>query len=268
MASTVVERPLDAPTHSEVAARVDADELAARAKAQTRVRWELLDGMVRRDLKLKYQNSTLGFIWSLINPLFYLVVYGVIFGVLLKNGVPQFPIYLMSGLLLWNVFAGGVSGGAGSVVGSAGLVKKVRFPLAVLPLSQVGFALVHYVLQMGVFLLVVLGFDLYSGHSSFGAQTLLLIPGLLLTVTFTVGMAFLVAALNVRYRDTQHLLELLLFAWFWATSIIYASGLITESARSHPNAATTYVGRPTWFSRGFFADPMATAVAFLHRAFI
>jgi len=242
-------------------ARQDPDELARRAKAQTNVRWELLDGMVRRDLKLKYQNSALGFVWSLINPLFYLVVYGVIFGVLLKNGVPEFPLYLMSGLLLWNVFAGGVMGGATSVVGSAGLVRKVRFPLAVLPLAQVGFALVHYVLQMGVFLVVVIVYDLYSGSNSFGVQNLLFFPGVIIAVTFTVGMSFLVSALNVRYRDTAHLLELLMFAWFWGASIIYASGLVTEKVRG------TVITPRRLTSRIFFSDPIATAVAFMHRAF-
>ena len=111
-------------------------------------------GLVRKDLKVKYQGSVLGFLWSLANPLLLLVVYTFVFQVVLKTGIPQFGFYLMSGLLIWNAFAGAVGTATGAVVGNAGLVKKVRFPLSVLPLSAVGFALVHFVLQLVVLLVV------------------------------------------------------------------------------------------------------------------
>lgn len=238
-------------------------ELEARRRTQTRLRAELLVGMVRKDFKLKYQGSVLGFAWSLVNPLFYLAVYGLVFGVILKTGIPDFPVYLMSGLLIWTLFAGGVSGAMTSVVGNAGLVKKVRFPLQVLPLSSVGFALVHYVLQMGVFAVVVV---VLAPHT-LGWHSFALVPAIVLALTFTVALSFLVAALNVRFRDTGHLLELLLFAWFWAAATIYAAGIVTTSNRMVGDAAVA-VPRNQLFVRGFFADPMATVVALAHRAFV
>jgi ABC-2 type transport system permease protein len=119
-----------------------------RTRAQTRVRYELLRNLVRKDLKVKYKGSTLGFAWSLANPLLLLAVYYVVFQVILPGRIPSFAIYLMSGLLVWNAFSSAVTGAATSVVGNANLVKKVRFPLPVLPLSAVGFAAVHFVLQM------------------------------------------------------------------------------------------------------------------------
>ena len=79
-----------------------------RSRAQGRVRWELLVGLVRKDLKVKYQGSVLGFLWSLANPLLLLVVYTFVFQVVLKAGIPQFGFYLLSGLLVWNLFAGAV----------------------------------------------------------------------------------------------------------------------------------------------------------------
>ncbi len=226
-------------------------ELERRARAQTRVRWELLTQLVRKDLKVKYQNSTLGFAWSLLNPLFLLAVYTVIFVYILGSGIPQFPVYLMSGLLAWNVFGGAASLGAVSVTGNSGLVKKVRFPMLVLPLSAVGFALVHFVLQLGVFVAVLLAFRVHF----WGLQLLMFPLALVLITVWSSAFAVLVAALNVRYRDTEHLLELLMFAWFWGSGAIFASGLIATKTHSS-----------TW-TRVFFADPPAAALALMHRAF-
>lgn len=245
-------------------ARVDATpqlsatesaELEARRRTQTRVRFELLTGMVRKDFKLKYQGSVLGFIWSLINPLFLFAVYGFVFGVVLGTGIPAFPIYVMSGLLTWNLFSGSLGSATMAVVGNAGLVKKVRFPLQVLPLSSVGFALVHYVLQMGVLLTVVLA----ARPEGLGLNTLLAIPALAIGVLFTAACCYIVSALNVRYRDTAHLVELALIAWFWLTPTIYASGLIA-------NLESKYGFIPHWFYRAYFCDPMAIVVASMQRA--
>jgi ABC-2 type transport system permease protein len=226
-------------------------ELERRARAQTRVRWELLVQLVRKDLKVKYQNSALGFAWSLLNPLFLLAVYTVIFVYILGTGIPHFPVYLMSGLLAWNVFGGAASLGAVAVTGNSGLVKKVRFPLMVLPLSAVGFALVHFVLQLGVFTAVLLVFRVHF----WGIQLAMFPLALVLITTWSSAFAVLVAALNVRYRDTEHLLELLMFAWFWGSGSIFASGLIASKTHSS-----------VW-ARAFFADPPAAALALMHRAF-
>src|SRR3954464_1077843 len=95
----------------------------------------LLATLTSRELKARYQGSVLGFLWSLANPLLLLVVYTFVFQGVLKSGIPQFGFYLRSGLLVWNLFAGAVGASAAAVVGNAGLVKKVRFPLSVLPLS-------------------------------------------------------------------------------------------------------------------------------------
>ena len=194
-----------------------------RSRAQGRVRWELLAGLVRKDLKVKYQGSVLGFLWSLANPLLLLVVYTFVFQVVLKAGIPQFGFYLLSGLLVWNLFAGAVGMSTGAVVGNAGLVKKVRFPLSVLPLSQVGFALVHFALQLFVLLVVMA----VTGHTQFvGPHLLLAVPAIAVAVLFTVAMSFLVAGLNVRYRDTQHVVEVALMAGFWINPIVYSVSLV------------------------------------------
>ncbi len=224
------------------------EELVERTRAQTRVRYELLRNLVRKDLKVKYKNSTLGFAWSLANPLLLLAVYYVVFQVILPGRIPAFAIYLMSGLLIWNAFSSGVLGAAGSVVYNANLVKKVRFPLPVLPLSAVGFAAVHFVLQLAVLVVVVLAL----GHPFFGWQLLLAVPAVGVGLVLTVGLALLVAALNVRYRDTQHLLEVLFLAWFWLNPIVYDVGLVRDKLHG-------------WTGL-YWLNPMADVIATMQRA--
>jgi ABC-2 type transport system permease protein len=175
-------------------------------------------------------------------------VYYVVFQVILPGRVPNFAIYLMSGLLIWNAFSGSVSGACGSVVFNANLVKKVRFPLPVLPLSAVGFALVHFVLQLGVLFVVIAALR----YSFFGLQLLLVFPAFAVALVFTTALAMLVASLNVRYRDTQHLLDVALLAWFWLNPVVYDVDLIRQQLHSL-----------TWI---YFLNPMATVVATFQRA--
>jgi ABC-2 type transport system permease protein len=223
----------------------------ARAAAQSRVRLELLTELVRKDLKVKYKNSALGFIWSLANPLLYLAVFTLVFTEVLKNGIAAFPVLFMSGFLVWNFFNLATLSGTGSVVGNANLVRKVRFPRVVLPLSSVGFAGVHFVLQLGVLLALLAVFY----RDAFGAQLVLLVPALAVVTVFATAMALLASALNVRFRDVEHLLEVILLAWFWLTPIVYPVTLIRDRL----------VGSP-WLFRLYMANPMAGVVTAMQRA--
>jgi ABC-2 type transport system permease protein len=221
-----------------------------RARAQRRVRWELLVGLIRKDLKVKYQGSALGFLWSLANPLLLLGVYTFVFQVVLKSGIPKFGFFLLSGLLVWNLFAGSVAFSTDAVVGNAGLVKKVRFPLNVLPLTPVGFNLVHFALQLLVLLVVMLA----TGFTHFlGWGLLLVFPALGVALLLTVGLSFLVAALNVRYRDTKHLVEVLLMAGFWVNPIVYSFSLVKPHLHG-------------WHEFVYYLNPMAGVVVAMQRA--
>jgi ABC-2 type transport system permease protein len=223
----------------------------ARAAAQTRVRFELLAELVRKDLKVKYKNSALGFVWSLANPLLYLAVFTLVFSKLLDNGVPEFAVLLMSGLLVWNFFNLSTLSATGAVVGNANLVRKVRFPRIVLPLSSVGFAGVHFLLQMLVFLAFLVPFH----REAFGPQLWLVLPALAVALVFTVALSLLASALNVRYRDVEHLLEIALLAWFWLTPIVYRVTLVQEH----------FAGAP-WLFRLYMANPMTAVVVAMQRA--
>jgi ABC-2 type transport system permease protein len=223
----------------------------ARAAAQTRVRFELLAELVRKDLKVKYKNSALGFIWSLANPLLYLAVFTLVFEVFLDNGISWFAVLFMSGLLVWNFFNLSTLSATGAVVGNANLVRKIRFPRIVLPLSSVGFAGVHFTLQMLVFLLFLVPFY----PEAFGPQLWLVVPALAVAVAFTVAMSLLASALNVRYRDVEHLLEIALLAWFWLTPIVYRVALVQENFSKAP-----------WLFKVYMANPMTAVVVAMQRA--
>lgn len=230
---------------------MSATDIDSRAQAQRQVRRELLVGLIRKDLKVKYQGSVLGFLWSLANPLLLLIVYTFVFGVVLKNNIPQFGFFLLSGLLVWNFFSGSVATATESVVGNAGLVKKVRFPLGILPMTAVGFNMVHFVLQLGVLIVVML---LTGFTSVIGPGLVLLIPALAVALTLTMALSYLVAGLNVRYRDTKHIVEVVLMAGFWVNPIVYSFTLVGKELSRHG------------LTNLYFLNPMAGVVVAMQRA--
>ena len=178
---------------------------------------ELLVNLVRKDLKVRYKNSSLGVIWSMVNPLMYLVVFYVVFQLVLKAGIPYFPVFLLSGLLAWNLFSASLAGSTGSITGNASLVNKVWFPREILPLANIGANFVHFLIQGGVLVaaLLVFRFDVDW------AYVWLVVPALVALLLLTAALSIFLAAANVYARDTQHLLELALLAWIWMTPIIY-----------------------------------------------
>ncbi len=200
----------------------------------------------------------LGAIWSILNPIVFLAVFTFVVKIL-GNETPHYPVFLLSGLLAWNLFSVAVGNGTRSVIDNGNLVKKVAFPREILPLSVVGVAIVDFVLQSGVLLL----FMLVSGYG-FHLAALVLYPLSFVTLlVFTTALVFWVSALNVRYRDVQHLIGLALLVWFWMTPIVYQAGLVHDkltdpSAPWSPHLWTVYMLNPltpivSGFQRALYA---------------
>jgi ABC-2 type transport system permease protein len=209
---------------------------------------ELLINLVRKDLKVRYKSSVLGFLWSLLNPAMLLVVYYFVFSVLLGSGIPRFPIYLLSGLLVWNLFNVGLSSATGSVVASSGIVNKVWFPREVLPLSAIGAAVVHFFLQGLVMVLTLLVFR----HPVSWSYLPLLPLGLVALLLFLAALSLLMSAINVYLRDMQHLVEIALLPWFFCSPIVYSYELITDK-----------LGRWQWI---YLLNPVTPVVLVFQRA--
>ena len=186
---------------------------------------EILANLVRKEVMVKYKSSVLGVVWSMLNPILYLAVFSLVFTVVLDRGIPNFPVYLLSGLLAWNLFSTSLGLAARSVVDNGNLVTKVYFPREILPLASVGAALVDLFFQG----LVLAAFMIVSRTGHLGVNLALLPLALVTVLVFTSALAVWVAALNVRYRDTQHLLGLALLTWFWLTPVVYPSALAYEA---------------------------------------
>jgi ABC-2 type transport system permease protein len=205
-------------TRAKVTRVVSADVSARQRIAEIWKSRELLHYLVRTEIKVKYKNSILGLVWSMISPAMTLAIYFIVFQYIAKNGVPHFVIFLFSGLLVWNLFQGGVQSGTGVVVSNAGLVKKVSFPREVLALASIGSASVFFVFQAVVMVMFMLAL-----HSAPDWSYLPLVPlALLAVVVLAAGLGVLLSAVNVYLRDTQHLVEVLMTAWFWACPVVYA----------------------------------------------
>lgn len=220
---TILDHPVATPPTTERA------HVARRPGPIRRLRdvWdhrELLGNLVRKELKVKYKNSALGFVWSLLNPLLYLVVFYVVFTYFMPASIPKFPIFLLCGLLPYNLFSAGMGGGTGSIVGNAGLVTKVWFPREILPLAAIGAALVHFALQLTVLAAALVAFRYQPSWSYLP----LIVPALFVLVVMVASFAILLAAVNVYARDTQHLLELVMLAWFWLTPIVYVYAQVAK----------------------------------------
>jgi len=220
MTSTTADRPTRVST-----ARVG---LWDRVKEIWRYR-ELLVAFSRTELKVKYKNSVLGFAWSMLNPALYLLVYWVVFDLILGTGIPNFPIFLLSGILVWNLFATSLGSATSSVVANAGLVRKVAFPREILPLASVGAALVHFFLQAIVLVMALVIFQ-YNVAWSY----LPLLPVALFALLFFVAaLGILLGSINVYLRDTAHFVELALIAWFFMTPIVYPYETVAAKLGNH-----------------------------------
>jgi ABC-2 type transport system permease protein len=194
---------------------------------------ELLLNLIRLELKAKYKASALGFAWSLLNPAMYLVVFYVAFDIILGGGIPRFPIYLLSGLLVWNFFTAALNTGTGSVVAGAGLVKKVWFPREILPLASVGAALVHFFLQLLVLIIALVALR----HPVGWAELTLLPLALLDLILLAAALTLLFSVANVYLRDMAHFVELSMLAWFWMTPIIYPLTQLQKALHGHSEVA-------------------------------
>jgi ABC-2 type transport system permease protein len=236
---TTVERTSESP-HLRVGERL-RDVVSHR---------EILLNLVRKELKVKYAASFLGAVWSLLNPVVFLAVFTFVVKVL-GNNLPDYPVYLLSGLLAWNLFSAALTTGARVVIDNSNLVKKVAFPREILPLSSIGVALVDYVLQLAVLLLFMLAFG-YGLH----VPELALFPLAFVTLlATTTALTFWLSALNVRYRDVGHLLNIAILVWFWATPIVYAGALVQQQLEDRP-----------WLWAAYLVNPLVAIVGGMQRA--
>lgn len=185
--------------------------------------------MVLKDLKLRYQASILGFLWSMLNPLLMLVIYTVVFSKVMRVSIEgNYTFFLFSGLMPWTFFSGSLIASTGSVIGNAGLIRKVQFPHETLPVATVLFFFAQLVLALFV---VVPGLVLITG-ARLTAVAWFAVPLLLLQLAFTIGLALALAALTTVFRDIAHLTDVVLMVLFWGTPIVYPAEMAPVALRT------------------------------------
>ncbi len=177
---------------------------------------ELIQLLVGRDLKVRYKRSALGMLWTLVNPLLQMIVYTLVFSTIMRIGVPQFPVFLLSGLLPWSLIAVSSTASAHALLDNQGLIRKVAVPQAVYPISIVGSKLVDMVLS----LLPLAVIAAVLGRPP-GATWLLLFPAVLLAASFAAGLSLFFSSVTVFFRDVRHLIDILFQVWFYLTPILY-----------------------------------------------
>jgi len=212
-------------------------------------RRELVSNFVVRNLKQRYKGSALGFLWSLLHPLFLVLIY------LIFIRLMRFPTnipHLLVGVMVWQFLSLSAGDAAGVVLGNASLVKKTWFPRIILPLAAVLSNLVHFGLS-----LLVLAVALPLLGVSPGI-TWLHLPWLIaLQFLFCLGISLGLSALNVFFRDVEHLVPIVLMSWFFVTPVIYSADFV--------------LGNPTlpaWVTPVFFANPMTALLASYRHAFL
>ncbi len=189
---------------------------------------ELLWNLVLTELKLRYRDSMLGFLWTVLNPLFSLLILSFVFSRIIRFQVPQFTIFLFSGLTSWFMIQQTSVIAVGSIVNNQSLIKKVYVPKIVFPLSSV---LARFV-DHGVLLVLLLAFMPVFGSRM--SWSLLFLPvAVVLHFAFALGLSLLLATAQVRLRDVQNIAAVLFQAVFYLTPIIYPLGVLPERLRPY-----------------------------------
>jgi len=191
----------------------------------------LIQSLVARELKARYRGSVLGFFWSFINPLLLLLVYSFVFTFIMKDAhdkrIEPYALFMFCGILPWTWFSSSLSESAGVLISGGNLIKKVLFPAEILPIVSVLANMIHFFFGLPI----LAGFLLYY-HRPLNAGELALFPLVVLVqLVLTIGLALLVSALTVHFRDIKDLLGNLLTLWFFATPIIYPMQQAPENMR-------------------------------------
>lgn len=221
---------------------------------------QLLGLLVRRDITSRYKDSALGLLWTLINPLIQLIVYYTVMGQFLgaarAGGIPDFALYIFSGLTIYVLFSESVSSATGSIVANAGLVKKVYVPREVFPLASIGSASFTFSMQLVV--LVIACFVL--GAPPLHVDILYAIPSIVLVIVYATATGLLLGALNVYLRDMQYLSNILLMLAMWSSPIVYGWTMVRDTL-----AGISWM--PAWAIEVYTSSPLTLAVLGFHRAF-
>jgi ABC-type polysaccharide/polyol phosphate export permease len=199
--------------------------LVAEARELLRYRF-LIRNLIARDLKIRYKRSTLGFIWVMLNPLLTMIVLALVFSSIIGVRVPNYAVFLLSGLLLWNVYAQGTTAAMSSLAGNGQVLRKLYVPPSAFVVSAIGSALVNFVYALVPLALIAAADQIWPQVT----WVFVLVPIVLVTL-FSLGIGLILGAVYVFFRDTFEIYQVLIQAYYFLTPIMYTVKQIPEVMR-------------------------------------
>jgi lipopolysaccharide transport system permease protein len=189
---------------------------------------ELLSSFTWRDVKIRYKQTALGFLWAIIQPLFMMLIFTVFFGRLAKipsDGIP-YPLFVLAALLPWTLFAEGITRSTSSMITNANIMTKVYFPRLIMPLSGILSPLVDFVFSFSILIVMMAWFGFIP------TLNIVFLPlFILLALATSLGIGLWLSALNVQYRDFQYTIPFLIQLGLFASPVVYPASLVPESVR-------------------------------------
>src|SRR5215510_8834081 len=187
----------------------------------------LIQTLVVRDLKARYRGSTLGLLWTLLNPLLHMAIYALVFSVYMRNDMERYPAFLLCGILPWTWFSSALFMGTTAIIEGGSMLKKVFFPPQILPIVTVIATFINFLFSLPLLFGVLLLFGVTFGWS------LLALPVIMATqFALTLGLTLIISTVSVRYRDIPPILGHVLTFWFFLTPIIYPVTSVPERFRT------------------------------------
>ncbi|WP_045259306.1 ABC transporter permease [Microbacterium hydrocarbonoxydans] len=219
------------------------------------IRWRyLLSLLVKTGVSTRYRNSVLGWTWSYVRPAAQFFVFWIVFGLFmtLEKGIPNFAVYLFSGIVIINLFSEAYKNGTTSIVGNAPLVRKVFLPRQLFAVSAVIVAFVHFLPQLALLIVVC------AALGWLGSVTLMSVlavfAAVVIVMIFSLGLGLFFGAINVRFRDAENIVELLLLLATWASPVLYFWTMVENVF-------------PAWVTRIYLLNPLTVGVELFHYAF-
>lgn len=180
-----------------------------------------------RDIKVKYKQTVFGVLWAVLQPFMLMIVFTLFFGQALgipsDNNIP-YPIFVYSGLLLWNIFSSGLSSASNSMVSNAGIIKKIYFPRLIIPMSSILVSLFDFLMAF----IIYIGILIYYRHPVDLSLLINLPISILITIMSTFGLGTMLAAMNVKYRDFRYVIPFFIQILFFLTPVIYPVSILNK----------------------------------------
>jgi ABC-type polysaccharide/polyol phosphate export permease len=206
---------------------------------------DLLSLLVANSLKTRYKRSVLGVFWTLLNPLLIMTVLSIAFSALFRFSLPNYPVYLLTGLVFWSFFVNATTAGMNAIIVGGGLLKRIYLPRSIFSVAALGSELLNLALSLIPLALLIL----FYGHPV--TPALFFLPvALLIICLFTLGITLLISTIGIFFNDWIHIYQVLVLAWFYLTPIVYPQDIIP------PDLAVFIEWNPMTILLSLFRDPI------------